>query len=134
MALTEYLVSLSGIHARNEKTIQATQDWERNRINDAALTASFEKDCVSLVQLQKFVGVEYITDGQLTTAWQDLFRPISTGFEGLEIGPMVRWFNTNTFFYIPVVKGAISSDGKALSHAIETKAVNGVSPKIILPD
>jgi 5-methyltetrahydropteroyltriglutamate--homocysteine methyltransferase len=133
--LTEYNVSLTGVHARNEKTIQATQDWERSRISEAALKEAFDKDCDSLVELQKRVGAEYITDGQLTLAWQDLFRPISSGFEGLEPGPMVRWFNTNTFFYTPIVKGAISSDGKVLARAIERRFVNhGSLLKIILPD
>ena len=133
--MTEYQVSLTGVHARNEKTIQATQDWERSRINESALKACIDKDCDSLFELQKRVGAEYVTDGQLTLAWQDLFRPISSGFEGLEPGPMVRWFNTNTFFYTPIVKGAISSDGKVLSRAIEKRFVNhGSALKIILPD
>jgi 5-methyltetrahydropteroyltriglutamate--homocysteine methyltransferase len=133
--LTEYQVSLTGLHARNEKTIQATQDWERSRINEVTLKENFDSDCDSLVELQKHVGADYITDGQITLAWQDLFRPVSSGFEGLEPGPMVRWFNTNTFFYTPIVKGAISSDGKVLSRAIERRFVNhGSSLKIILPD
>jgi len=135
MELTEYQVSMTGLHARNEKTIQATQDWERSRINEVTLKESFDKDCDAVVELQKRVGADYITDGQITLAWQDLFRPISSGFEGLEPGPMVRWFNTNTFFYTPMVKGAISSDGKVLSKAIERRFVNhGSSLKIILPD
>ena len=135
MELTEYQISLAGLHARNESTIQATQDWERSRINEAALKASFEKDCSSLVALQRSVGVEYVTDGQLTLAWQDFFRPISSGFEGLEPGPMVRWFNTNTFFYKPIVKGEISSDGRALSKAVERRAIDrGGAAKVILPD
>jgi 5-methyltetrahydropteroyltriglutamate--homocysteine methyltransferase len=133
--LTEYQVSLTGLHARNERTIQATQDWERSRINEVTLKESFDKDCESLVELQRHAGAEYITDGQITLAWQDLFRPISSGFEGLEPGPMVRWFNTNTFFYTPIVKGAISSDGKVLSRVIERRFVDhGSSLKIILPD
>lgn len=133
--MTELQVSLTGLHARNEKTIQATQDWERNRINDVTLKASFDADCDSLVGLQKRVGAEYVSDGQITLVWQDLFRPVSAGFEGLEPGPMVRWFNTNTFFYTPIVKGEISSNGKVLSHAIESRFVNhGSSLKIVLPD
>ena len=133
--MTEYQVSLTGLHARNEKTIQATQDWERSRINEVTLRESFDKDCESLVELQRHVGAEYVTDGQITLAWQDLFRPISSGFEGLEPGPMVRWFNTNTFFYTPIVKGAISSDGKVLSRVIQRRFVDhGSSLKIILPD
>jgi 5-methyltetrahydropteroyltriglutamate--homocysteine methyltransferase len=135
LELTDYKVSLTGLHARNEKTIQATQDWERSRINEAALKATLDKDCDSIVELQKHVGAEFITDGQLTLAWQDLFRPISTGFEGVEPGPMVRWFNTNTFFYTPVVKGPISSDGTVLSRAIQKRFTNhGSSLKVILPD
>jgi 5-methyltetrahydropteroyltriglutamate--homocysteine methyltransferase len=133
--LTEYQVSLTGLHARNEKTIQATQDWERSRINEVTLKESFDKDCESLVELQRHVGAEYISDGQITLAWQDLFRPMSSGFEGLEAGPMVRWFNTNTFFYTPVVKGAISSDGKVLSKVVQRRFVDhGSSLKVILPD
>jgi len=133
--LTEYQVSLTGLHARNERTIQATQDWERSRINEVTLKESFDKDCESLVELQRRVGAKYITDGQMTFAWQDLFRPISSGFEGLEPGPMVRWFNTNTFFYTPIVKGAISSDGNVLSKVIQRRFVDhGSSLKIILPD
>jgi len=126
---------LSGLHARNEKTIQATQDWERSRIDEVTLKDSFDKDCDSLVELQKHIGAQYITDGQMTLAWQDLFRPMSAGFQGLEPGPMVRWFNTNTFFYTPIVKGDISSNGRVLSKAIERRFVNhGSSLKIILPD
>ena len=133
--MTEYQVSLTGLHARNERTIQATQDWERSRINEVTLKESFDKDCESLVELQRRVGAKYITDGQMTFAWQDLFRPISSGFEGLEPGPMVRWFNTNTFFYTPIVKGAISSDGNVLSKVIQRRFVDhGSSLKIILPD
>ena len=133
--MTEFQVSLTGLHARNEKTIQATQDWERSRINEVSLKASFDADCDSLVELQKRVGVDYVSDGQITLAWQDAFRPISAGFEGLEPGPMVRWFNTNTFFYTPIVKGEISSDGKVLARAVEKRFVNhGASFKIIVPD
>ena len=133
--MTDYQVSLTGLHARNERTIQATQDWERSRINEVTLKESFDKDCESLVELQRHVGADYITDGQITLAWQDLFRPISSGFEGLEPGPMVRWFNTNTFFYTPIVKGAISSDGKVLSKVVQRRFVDhGSSLKIILPD
>jgi methionine synthase II (cobalamin-independent) len=133
--MTEYQVSLTGLHARNEKTIQATQDWERSRINDITLKAAFDEDCDSLIELQKQVGAEYLSDGQITLPWQDLFRPISAGFEGLEPGPMVRWFNTNTFFYTPIVKEPISSDGNVLSGIIEKRFADGDSSlRLMVPD
>jgi len=133
--LTEYEIALTGIHPRNEKTIQATQDWERSRIDDAGLRRCLDADIEDVVKLQRKVGARYVTDGQLTLSWQDLFRPISSGFKGMEPGPMVRWFNTNTFFFSPIVKGPISSDGKALAKAVESKFVDeGASFKLILPD
>ena len=82
MELTDYKVSLTGLHARNEKTIQATQDWERSRINDEKLKATFDKDCDSIVELQRHVGAEYVTDGQITLAWQDLVPPDQRGLRG----------------------------------------------------
>jgi len=133
--MTEYSVTLTGIHARNEKTIQATQDWERSRIDEEGLRRCFDEDVSSVVKLQRGAGVDVVTDGQLTLAWQDLFRPISRGFAGLEPGPMVRWFNTNTFFFTPVVKGAVSTNGKALIAAVETKFVDhGSAFKVVIPD
>src|SRR5271170_3412065 len=122
--MTDYQISLTGVHARNEKTIQATQDWERSRIDDNGLRRYLDQDVEAIVGLQRKIGVDYATDGQLTLAWQDLFRPLSQGLAGLSPGPMVRWFNTNTFFFTPIVNGAISSDGKALSVAVEKKFVD----------
>ena len=66
--MTEFKLSLTGLHARNESTIQATQDWERGRIDSALLNAAFRDDTASLVRLQKEVGADYVSDGQMTTA------------------------------------------------------------------
>jgi 5-methyltetrahydropteroyltriglutamate--homocysteine methyltransferase len=133
--MPEYLVALTGLHSRSEETAQATQDWERKRIDEKSLKLAFEKDCDSIVRLEKKAGARYVTDGQITLAWQDLFRPITEGFEGVSPGPMVRWFNTNTFFFAPVVSGAISTDGEAIWKAVEKRFVgHGSRLKVIVPD
>ena len=133
--MPEYLVALTGLHSRNEETTQATQDWERKRIDEKSLKLAFEKDGDAVVRSQKKAGARYLTDGQITLAWQDLFRPISEGFEGVRPGPMVRWFNTNTFFFSPVVSGDISTDGEALWRAVEKRFVgHGNRFKVIVPD
>jgi 5-methyltetrahydropteroyltriglutamate--homocysteine methyltransferase len=50
-------------------------------------------------------------------------------------GPLVRWFNTNTFYYTPVVKDEISTDGKAIWRRIEKRFLKRDNHfKIILPD
>lgn len=135
--MQEYLSSLSGIHPRLEDTIQATQDWERGRIDQKLLDECFRFDVAALVELQKRLKFDYLCDGQLTTAWQDMFTPITTGVDGVRKGPMVRWFNTNTFYYVPVIEGPIRArdelldDGRPL---LDSSVISGGRGKVVLPD
>jgi 5-methyltetrahydropteroyltriglutamate--homocysteine methyltransferase len=59
---------------------------------------------------------------------------MTTGFEGLKKGPMYRWFNTNTFYFAPVVEGPISTDGIAIWKGIKTEALAGRPFKVVIPD
>jgi methionine synthase II (cobalamin-independent) len=64
--------------------------------------------------------------------WQDLLRPITIGTRGIKKGPMVRWFSTNTFYFVPVVTAEIESRGGGfLVGALGRK---GERLKVILPD
>jgi methionine synthase II (cobalamin-independent) len=128
------LLSLSGIHPRLEETIQATQDWERGRVDGRSLKRSFEGDVRKLVSLQKNLGFDYLSDGQLTTAWQDIFRPITMGVGGLKKGPLVRWFNTNTFYYVPVVDGPIETDGAFVEGKLDGAILDSGKARVCVPD
>ncbi|MGA1974658.1 MAG: hypothetical protein ABSG92_03395 [Conexivisphaerales archaeon] len=133
--MTEFLLALSGVHARSEATIRVTQDWERRRVDSRTLAKSFREDCESLLALQKRVGVDHFSDGQMGLPWQDFLRPITDGFGGLRKGPLVRWFNTNTFYYVPIVDGDLTSEGRALWRSVERTLVRRGSPfKVIVPD
>jgi methionine synthase II (cobalamin-independent) len=132
--MAEFALSITGLHARNEATIQATQDWERGRIDSAALNAAFRTDCDSLVALQSEVGADYLSDGQLTTGWQDFLRPFTNGFNGVKKGAMVRWYNTNTFYYTPVVTGALSSRGSSVWSKVERRHVKKGKFRVTIPD
>lgn len=132
--MTEFTLSLSGLHSRSESTIQATQDWERGRIDSRTLSAEFHSDCDSLVALQKEVGADYISDGQIVTGWQDFLRPLTVGLDGVKKGAMVRWYNTNTFYYTPVITGPISSDGNAISRRVERRYTRKGRLRVAIPD
>jgi 5-methyltetrahydropteroyltriglutamate--homocysteine methyltransferase len=132
--MTSYKLSLTGVHARNEATIQATQDWERGRIDSKRLNAAFKEDVASLVSLQKQAGADYISDGQISVAWQDFLTPFTSGFAGVKKGPMLRWYNTNTFYQAPVVHGEISSSGQVLWRRVDRRAVRAGAFRIALPD
>ena len=132
--MTEFSLSLTGLHARNESTIQATQDWERGRIDSRSLKASFTSDCDALVSLQSEVGADFLSDGQMTTGWQDFLTPLTSGLEGVKKGAMVRWYNTNTFYYTPVVAGEIGSDGGAIWRRLERRYVPRGGFRVAVPD
>ena len=132
--MAEFALSLTGLHARNESTIQATQDWERGRIDSGTLNAAFRADCDALISLQKEVGADYLTDGQLTTGWQDFLRPLTNGLEGVKKGAMVRWYNTNTFYYTPIITGPISGNGNALWSKVERRFLKQGRFRISVPD
>lgn len=125
---------MTGIHARSESTIQATQDWERGRISSSSLSSAFKEDCDSLAALQEEVGTDYTSDGQMTMGWQDFLRPLTNGFDGIKKGAMVRWYNTNTFYYTPIVQGPLSSSGDAVWSKLEKRFAKRGNLRVALPD
>lgn len=68
----------------------------------------------------------------MTTGWQDLLRPVTTGTKGIRKGPLVRWFSTNTFYFVPVITREIESKGG--SFRVSAKGKKGESFKVIVPD
>jgi 5-methyltetrahydropteroyltriglutamate--homocysteine methyltransferase len=118
-----------------EETVQATQDWERGRIGAHLLREMFDRDVGQLVKLQKELSFDFLSDGQLTMAWQDIFTPFTSFFKGVKKGPLIRWFNTNTFFYAPVVQSEIVAPGDAVWRSIETSLISDSNPlKVVIPD
>ncbi|MEO0092683.1 MAG: hypothetical protein ABIK67_00285 [candidate division WOR-3 bacterium] len=95
-------VQLTGTFARSQNLIRATRDFDRGRTSHSELEKVRREDVKRLIELQ--AGFEYVIDGNLL--WQDLFRPFSEA-EGIELGPLTRFFETNTFFRRPIITGKI---------------------------
>ena len=125
---------MTGLHARSESTIQTTQDWERGRVGSEKLRAAFRGDIESLVALQDEVGADFVSDGQMTMDWQDFLRPITSGFEGVKKGAMVRWYDTNTFYFTPVVRGPLGSSGEALWNRLSKRLVKKHRMRVVIAD
>lgn len=93
--------TLTGPFPRSEQLVQATRDHDRGRIDSAALEETFVRAESDVVQLEKRLGTDRLTAGYLR--WPDLFRPIAEGWSGFSVGPLTRWFETNTFFRQPIL-------------------------------
>jgi 5-methyltetrahydropteroyltriglutamate--homocysteine methyltransferase len=116
-------VHLSGAFPRSESLIEMTRSADRGRAFDADVASSFEHDYHALVQLEAQAALDYVIDGQLN--WQDLFRPFSELFTGIQLGSLTRWFDNNTFYRKPIVVEKIGFVGKSVDKFFQ----HGLLPK-----
>lgn len=58
-----------------------------------------------VIAIQADAGVDLITDGQVR--WMDEVTYFAGKLNGVALGKMIRWFDTNTYFREPVVESAI---------------------------
>ncbi len=50
-------------------------------------------------------------------------------------GSMIRWFNTNTFYFAPVIEGDLETDGSAIAQTLDSSLIrSGAVKKVIVPD
>ncbi len=55
---------------------------------------------------QAAAGIELVTDGQIR--WEDGQTRFVWGLEGFSIGGLIRYFDNNTYFRQPIVKGPVA--------------------------
>jgi len=103
---------LTGSFPRSEQLIEATRAAIRGKISRSAVEEAFISDVAKLIQLQTQAGLDFVVDGQLN--WQDLFRPFSELFTGIQLGSLARWFDNNTFYRKPVVVDRVRFVGTTL--------------------
>jgi 5-methyltetrahydropteroyltriglutamate--homocysteine methyltransferase len=92
-----------GIYPRSEELVQATRDLDRGRTTAEAVDEQVDRDLQQLVTAQQDAGLDLLSDGMLR--WQDVFRPLVEGAEGLERGALTRFLDTNTFYRAPHAEG-----------------------------
>jgi 5-methyltetrahydropteroyltriglutamate--homocysteine methyltransferase len=92
---------LTGPFPRPEPLVAATRDLDRRRIGPDAAEEVFRSTEAEVVALERRLGFDSVTGGYLR--WQDIFRPFAETWEGLAVGPLSRWLETNTFFRQPIL-------------------------------
>jgi 5-methyltetrahydropteroyltriglutamate--homocysteine methyltransferase len=83
--------------------VAATRDLERGRVSADRVDGAYRADRDALLGAQRSAGLDYLSDGLLR--WQDLFRPLVEGTEGLKARVLVRWFDNNSFYRAPELAG-----------------------------
>lgn len=100
---------LVGKYPRSDRTWDAIKKFqaEPNGKNQAALEEEYRDDSRALIRLQKEEDLSPVLDGSL--AWDDMLKPYTENLDGVEVGGIERWYETNTFYFTPVVTGKVGS-------------------------
>jgi 5-methyltetrahydropteroyltriglutamate--homocysteine methyltransferase len=123
---------LTGVFPRSEKLVAATRAAVRGNLPQAEVDQVLVEDAKSLIILERQSALDEFVDGQLN--WQDLFRPFSEIFTGVEPGGLTRWFDNNTFYRRPVVTEKVTFKGSGLHRYFRTDLLpKDLKKKAILP-
>jgi 5-methyltetrahydropteroyltriglutamate--homocysteine methyltransferase len=124
--------SLTGPFPRSEALVAATRDLDRGRATADAVEERFAAEERTVVALEARLGFDASTGGYLR--WADLFRPFAEGWRGFTVGPVSRWFETNTFYRQPILHAPPERVAGVVRAALPNPAV--VPPeraKVVLP-
>jgi 5-methyltetrahydropteroyltriglutamate--homocysteine methyltransferase len=97
----EVHTSLTGPFPRSEAIVRATRDLDRGRTAEEEVDRLYRSAEQELLGRERELGLSPRTGGYLR--WADLFRPFATHWSGFEVGPLTRWFETNTFYRQPIL-------------------------------
>jgi 5-methyltetrahydropteroyltriglutamate--homocysteine methyltransferase len=92
---------LTGPFPRPEELVRATRDLDRGRASPESVEEVYARTEGEVAALERRLGLDWITGGYLR--WPDLFRPFAETWEGFTVGPLTRWFETNTFYRQPIL-------------------------------
>ena len=123
---------LTGIFARPERLIKAFRDHAKGKIDGEELDKILRGYSSEVIKHQRESGLTYVIDGMLS--WNDLFRPLAEGLEGVEVNGLERWFDNNLFYKKPVVRGEIRPRRRILDSYVLRDLLSNTSWKLILPE
>jgi 5-methyltetrahydropteroyltriglutamate--homocysteine methyltransferase len=125
--------SLTGPFPRSERLVAATRDLDRGRTTAEEVEELYAATEREVRSLEERLGLAPATGGYLR--WADLFRPFAEGWPGFTVGPVTRWFETNTFYRQPILHRP--PDRKPGVVAAALPGARGLGPadrfKVVLP-
>jgi len=123
---------LTGICPRPDDLVEITRMYDRGLVKDNLLMEKFEEATDEIIKTQIEADLDYIVDGMLR--WQDLLRPFLESLSGVEINGLSRWYNNNTFYRKPIIRGKIEwKEDQVLKVSYIEKLPRNKPWKIILP-
>jgi 5-methyltetrahydropteroyltriglutamate--homocysteine methyltransferase len=129
----EVRTSLTGAFPRPEPLVAATRDLDRGRTSPETVEALTRGAETEIIALEARLQLAPATGGYLR--WADPFRPIAEHWGGFSVGPLTRWFETNTFYRQPVLVHPPDRTPGTIAALLPaaTDALGAARVKVILP-
>jgi 5-methyltetrahydropteroyltriglutamate--homocysteine methyltransferase len=127
--VSEFLAEsrITGIYPRSETLIEATRRYDKK------LPELFSKEKKKIIVHQAKSGITHVSDPLLD--WDDMLRPFTENLGGVERGPLNRFYENNTFYRQPIIKGELSRKGPITKDRIALNLFpKGKKWKVDLPD
>ena len=96
--------SVLGGYPRNRRIRHLVRDFEEGRVSSVEFNSVLGEEAVFLVGVQRGLGCRYVVDGMLE--WHDIFRPFVESWRGVYPSGLLRYFDNNFFYRIPVFHDA----------------------------
>jgi len=96
---------VSGIHPRSEAHIRTTRRFDRGDATRRELVDVQKKDARDFADLQCKAGISLVSNGLYE--WQDAFRKVCMSCDGVDVGTLTRFYDTNTFYRQPTFKSGL---------------------------
>lgn len=126
--MTEITCYLHGSYPHSETLVAVARDAARGRRPVSDLCEQRRADQAALEVLQREAGLTFVSSGIL--GWQDLFRPLVAACPEWGTGPLRRWFGTNAFVRIPVVRGTARLDRHLLAARLDQDGAAGKAGEV----
>ena len=91
-----------GEEFRLRKTLWAV---DRGEATEEDVRAAQDELARGVLREQAEAGIELVTDGQVR--WDDAQTRFADGIDGFTIGGLIRYFDNNTYYRQPVIKGEL---------------------------
>lgn len=114
-----------GIYPRSQLLVTAT------RKNSPNLPELFRKGKQSWMNVQRRAGLTYVADPMID--WDDIFRPFAR-VKGISLGPLNRFFETNTFYRRLIVNDALDDYGSIVKSILALDLMKEDRKVASLPD
>ena len=104
--MAEILKLTYGIFPKTEKLRVRIGRWQRKILSAGELEGLVQEETDLYQKLARENGITAFTDPLFN--WFDIFRPVSLISGGIELGPLTRYGETNTFYRLPEIRKPLS--------------------------